>query len=582
MAGARAARRPPHAGDQARGRRRPAARLPDRRLRGRPPRRGAVRNGVAIASRCGIDGVVTNFGQPLPPALDRRPRRRALRGSADDRRHLRRRAGGVRVRAQRPRGGIDVLRRQARVVRPALGLAAGGATPRDPLVLGGRPQRRPRRPRRLGPERLPRRHPRLAAGAGGLRAALPTGGSSTCTARSTPSPGATRGGTTARACSTRTSACASTTCWSPRPSRSATVDGRDRPRGAQGQADPVRPRAAGDRPRRPRLRVRRRLVLRGRTHRRPADPLMLKPPIEPMLAKLADRAAGGRGLALRAQVGRLPRHRLQGRRRACTCRAATPSPSTAISRSCAATPPRACPRARGGRRDRHRLGPRGLDFDLLQLRLHPAASRVAKLAAEMPSSFVAFDLLAVGDDDLRGPPAGRARASSWRRRWPAHRPRPPHPCTRDRGVARTGSIASRAPASTASSPSTRRRSYEPGKRVDDQGQARPHRRLRGGRLPLAQGRPRRAGWDRSCSASTTTAGALHHVGVTSSFTMAVRAQLAKELEPLRENALARSPVARVGGTDAGASSAHARRRRAGGARARTCPGSRCGSSASAR
>ena len=36
--------------------------------------------------------------------------------------------------------------------------------------------------------------------------------------------------------------------------------------------------------------------------------------------------------------------------------------------------------------------PHGLDFDLLQLRLHPAASRVAKLAKETPSSFVAFDL----------------------------------------------------------------------------------------------------------------------------------------------------------------------------------------------
>src|ERR671911_364217 len=36
----------------------------------------------------------------------------------------------------------------------------------------------------------------------------------------------------------------------------------------------------------------------------------------------------------------------------------------------------------------------GLDFDALQLRLHPAASRVARLAKETPSSFVAFDLLA--------------------------------------------------------------------------------------------------------------------------------------------------------------------------------------------
>jgi ATP-dependent DNA ligase len=47
-------------------------------------------------------------------------------------------------------------------------------------------------------------------------------------------------------------------------------------------------------------------------------------------------------------------------------------------------------------------GPDGrLEFDSLQLRLHPAESRVRKLAAEIPASFVAFDLLAQGDEDLR-------------------------------------------------------------------------------------------------------------------------------------------------------------------------------------
>ena len=45
--------------------------------------------------------------------------------------------------------------------------------------------------------------------------------------------------------------------------------------------------------------------------------------------------------------------------------------------------------------------PGGLDFDALQLRLHPAASRVAKLARETPASFVAFDALAVDGQDLR-------------------------------------------------------------------------------------------------------------------------------------------------------------------------------------
>src|SRR5262245_45577112 len=44
-------------------------------------------------------------------------------------------------------------------------------------------------------------------------------------------------------------------------------------------------------------------------------------------------------------------------------------------------------------------GPKGLDFDALQLRLHPAASRVAKLVAERPAAFVAFDLLPTGGRD---------------------------------------------------------------------------------------------------------------------------------------------------------------------------------------
>src|SRR5687767_7091197 len=55
-------------------------------------------------------------------------------------------------------------------------------------------------------------------------------------------------------------------------------------------------------------------------------------------------------------------------------------------------------------------GKRGLDFDALQMRLHPAASRVAKLAAETPSSFVAFDVLAAGGKDVRDKPQAERRA----------------------------------------------------------------------------------------------------------------------------------------------------------------------------
>jgi ATP-dependent DNA ligase len=49
-------------------------------------------------------------------------------------------------------------------------------------------------------------------------------------------------------------------------------------------------------------------------------------------------------------------------------------------------------------------GPDGLDFELLSQRIHPAASRIEMLARETPARFVAFDLLAVADRDLRGAP----------------------------------------------------------------------------------------------------------------------------------------------------------------------------------
>jgi ATP-dependent DNA ligase len=53
---------------------------------------------------------------------------------------------------------------------------------------------------------------------------------------------------------------------------------------------------------------------------------------------------------------------------------------------------------------------RGLDFDALQQRIHPAESRVRTLAERTPASFVAFDLLALGDDDLMGTPFSDRRA----------------------------------------------------------------------------------------------------------------------------------------------------------------------------
>jgi len=54
-------------------------------------------------------------------------------------------------------------------------------------------------------------------------------------------------------------------------------------------------------------------------------------------------------------------------------------------------------------------GERGLEFEVLQQRIHPAASRVARLSKETPASFIAFDLLSSGDDDLRSVPGAERR-----------------------------------------------------------------------------------------------------------------------------------------------------------------------------
>src|SRR3954469_2847461 len=79
--------------------------------------------------------------------------------------------------------------------------------------------------------------------------------------------------------------------------------------------------------------------------------------------------------------------------------------------------------------------PHGLDFDALQLRLHPAASRVARLAKETPSSFVAFDLLAAGGKSTMELPQAERRARLERLLGQAKPPLHLTPVTRDRAQA---------------------------------------------------------------------------------------------------------------------------------------------------
>ena len=181
----------------------------------------------------------------------------------------------------------------------------------------------------------------------------------------------------------------------------------------------------------------------------------------------------------------------------------------------------------------------GLDFDALQLRLHPAASRVAKLAKETPAGFVGFDLLAAGGRDLRTAPQKERRVELERLFAEVEPPIYLTPMTLDRSVAvqwleqfegagLDGVIAKPAHGE-----------YEPGKRAMIK-----IKHSRTADCVVAGFR-----WHKSGEGTVGSLllglyddrGTLHHVGVTSAFTMATRKQLAAKLEPLRKNALQQHP-----------------------------------------
>ncbi|GMU53190.1 MAG: ATP-dependent DNA ligase [Candidatus Xenobia bacterium] len=178
------------------------------------------------------------------------------------------------------------------------------------------------------------------------------------------------------------------------------------------------------------------------------------------------------------------------------------------------------------------IGPEGLDFDALQMRIHPAASRIQKLAAEIPASFVAFDLLAQDGQSLMAVPQVERRAQLERLLSQVPRPVYLTPSTGDRALAEVwfqrfegagldGVIAKR-----------HEHPYRPDKRdfvkikhqrtadcvvggfrwaKDQEGQA-------VGSLLLGL-------YDES--------GTLHHVGHTSSFKAAEKRELVQRLEPYR-------------------------------------------------
>jgi ATP-dependent DNA ligase len=180
------------------------------------------------------------------------------------------------------------------------------------------------------------------------------------------------------------------------------------------------------------------------------------------------------------------------------------------------------------------LDDRGLDFDALLQRIHPAESRVRRLAAETPASMVIFDLLALDDRSLLSAPLGERLALLDDVLVDAVPPIHRCPRTADVELARRWFVEFEGAGLDGVVAKRLADPYTPDKRtlvkVKHQRTAdcvvagyRIHKDGRGvGSLLLGL-------YDDD--------GGLHHVGVTASFTVARRAELLTELAPLTEHAL---------------------------------------------
>jgi ATP-dependent DNA ligase len=181
-------------------------------------------------------------------------------------------------------------------------------------------------------------------------------------------------------------------------------------------------------------------------------------------------------------------------------------------------------------------GPGGLDFEALQLRLHPAASRVKTLSVQMPASVVFFDLLCEGERDLRNVPFGERRAALESFLAGAAPPLHVTPATRDRATAADWFRRFEGAGLDGVMAKPERGVYEPNKRVMLK-----VKHERDCDCVVAGFRWHKRG-ERTAVGSLLLglyddAGNLEHVGVCASFTDAKRRELVTFLAPYRVDAL---------------------------------------------
>ncbi|MFC9872850.1 ATP-dependent DNA ligase [Nocardia salmonicida] len=176
----------------------------------------------------------------------------------------------------------------------------------------------------------------------------------------------------------------------------------------------------------------------------------------------------------------------------------------------------------------------GLDFDTLQQRLHPAASRVNKLAVETPASFVAFDLLALGDRDLTTEPFTQRRRELESLLDAAPGRIHLTPITQDPDVAQDWFTRFEGAGFDGVMAKSDELTYLQDKRVMLKIK---HERTADCVVAGYRMHKDGEGVGSLLLGLFDDEGNLHHVGVASSFTAARRRELLGELAPLRENAL---------------------------------------------